>query len=67
MRFALLISISVLLTLPSNAQDPYSTGTCSDAQAETILEVGDVRARLFNNGALFWKSSLQPIYSVQEL
>ena len=53
MRFALLI-ISLLLTWPSKAQDPYSTGTCAPSQAETYLEVGNVRARIVNNGNLFW-------------
>jgi hypothetical protein len=57
MRFALLITISLLLAWPSQGQDLYSTGSCEPAQAETYLETGNVRARVFNNGALFWKGS----------
>jgi hypothetical protein len=57
MRFALLITISLLLTWPSKAQDPYLTGTCAPSQAETYLEVGNVRARIINNGNLFWHGS----------
>jgi hypothetical protein len=52
-----LFAISILLAWPTEAQDLYSTGTCEPAQADTYLEVGNVRARLFNNGALFWKGS----------
>jgi hypothetical protein len=52
-----LFAISLLLACPSKAQDLYSTGSCEPAQADTYLEVGNVRARLFNNGALFWKGS----------
>jgi len=62
MRWALL-TISLLLAWPSKAQNLYSTGTCETALADTYLEVGNVRARLFNNGALFWRG--QPhVYEV---
>jgi len=56
MRWALII-ISLLLAWPSNAQDLYSTGTCEQPQADTYLEAGNVRARILNNGSLFWKGS----------
>lgn len=39
------------------AQDAYVVGDCSLPQAEAILETGNVRARIFNNGALFWRRS----------
>lgn len=52
-----LLAITFLLTQTSLAQDPYSTGSCSQPEAETFLETGNVRARIFNNGALFWRGS----------
>ena len=33
------------------------TGTCEQAEAEAILDVNNVRARVLNNGALFWRGS----------
>ena len=30
-------------------------GTCAPAEAEAYLDVNNVRARIFNDGALFWK------------
>ncbi len=56
MRWAFVV-ISLILTWPLQAQDLYSTGNCEQARAETILEVGNVRARVFNNGPLFWRGS----------
>jgi len=56
MRWAL-VAISLFLTWPGAAQDPYATAGCEPAKAETIFEVGNVRARLFNNGPLFWRGS----------
>jgi len=45
---------------PVHAQ---TTGTCAPAEAEAYLDVNNVRARIFNNGALFWKG--QPyVYEV---
>ena len=48
----LLLLLCLPLTLPAQAQ---TTGTCAEAQAQAFLEVNNVRARIFNNGALFWK------------
>ena len=31
------------------------TGTCTTGEAEALLYVNDVRARLFNDGSLFWR------------
>ncbi len=31
--------------------------SCPGAQAEAYLEVNNVRARIFNNGALFWRGN----------
>ncbi len=58
-----LVSISLLLALPVVAQDPYAVGSCETPGAETLLEVGNVRARLLNNGGLFWKG-IPNIYEV---
>ncbi|GIV57477.1 MAG: hypothetical protein KatS3mg042_0390 [Rhodothermaceae bacterium] len=44
----------VLLSLwrPARAQE---VGTCQPATGEAYLETNDVRARILNNGALFWR------------
>ncbi|MEM8486868.1 MAG: T9SS type A sorting domain-containing protein [Bacteroidota bacterium] len=47
--------IIVLLLWISRAQ--AQVGTCEPALAEAFLEVGNVRARIFNNGGLFWRGS----------
>jgi hypothetical protein len=48
------------LSLPSVAQE---VGTCEPALGEAILETHNVRARVLNNGALFWSGS-PSIYEV---
>ena len=40
------------LALPALAQ---TTGTCAPAEAEAYLDVNNVRARILNNGGLFWR------------
>jgi hypothetical protein len=34
-----------------------TVGDCAPAQAEAYLDVGNVRARIFNNGNLFWRGA----------
>ena len=46
-----------------SAQTPDSTVTCAPATAEAFLEVGNVRAKILNNGGLFWNGGA-PIYEV---
>ena len=41
-----------------------TTGTCAPAEAEAYLDVNNVRARIFNNGALFWRSGQPYVYEV---
>lgn len=43
----------MLLPFQATAQ----TGTCEPALAEAELDIGNVRARIFNNGGLFWRGS----------
>ena len=43
----------ILLANEASAQ----TGTCDPGVAEAFLDVGNVRARILNNGALFWNGS----------
>ena len=58
MRFVLVHSvcwvIGAMLVLQATAQ---TTGTCAEAEAEAYLDVNNVRARIFNNGALFWRGT----------
>jgi len=37
--------------------DRYVVGDCQPAVAESILETGNVSARIFNDGRLFWRGS----------
>ena len=40
--------------LPSPAL-AQTTGTCAPAEAEAYLDINNVRARILNNGGLFWR------------
>ena len=33
------------------------TGTCEQSTGEAYLDTGNVRARILNNGGLFWRGS----------
>ena len=50
-----------LLAIPHSST--AQVGTCPEAQAEALLEVGNVRARIFNNGPFFWRGG-QNLYEV---
>jgi hypothetical protein len=47
----------------ASGQTPVIPGNCSPATAEAFLEVGNVRAKLLNNGGLFWNGGAQ-VYEV---
>ncbi len=51
--FLVLSTLTTLGALDAEAQ----TGSCEPALAETLLEANNVRARIFNNGGLFWRDS----------
>ncbi len=50
-----LLLLVTLLFCAGNAQ--AQTGTCTPALGEAMLDVGNVRARILNNGSLFWRGS----------
>ncbi len=50
---ALVVSAGGLAT----AAQAQTVGTCSGGAASTDLDINNVRARLFNNGGLFWKGA----------
>ncbi len=35
--------------------EAYAQGNCAPSEAEAYLDINNVRARVFNNGALFWR------------
>ncbi len=55
MRRCLLLCL-VLWLSPLRA-DAQTTGNCTAGQASVDLDIGGVRARLYNNGGLFWKGA----------
>ncbi len=55
MHHLFLVLVVISLGMPSLTF--AQTGTCTPAFGEAMLDVGNVRARLFNNGALFWRGS----------
>ncbi|MEM8488597.1 MAG: hypothetical protein AAF564_23820, partial [Bacteroidota bacterium] len=50
------IALLILFVL-STPQATAQTGTCEQATAEAFIDIGNVRARVFNQGALFWRGS----------
>lgn len=54
MRCLLVYIVLLYGVVDVQAQDP---GTCSPGVGEAQLDVGNVRARLLNNGNLFWQGS----------
>ncbi len=55
LRLALLSLLALALTPWASAQ--ITTGKCSLGSASADLQINNVRARLFNNGGLFWKGA----------
>lgn len=58
-----LITSIAILALATNVH--AQEGNCEQAQAEAFLDVNNVRARIFNNGALFWRGSPN-VYAVPQ-
>jgi len=61
---ALAALIALLVTFPAAAQDRYSIGTCDQAQGGAVLETTGLRARINNDGGLFWRGA-PSVYRVQ--
>lgn len=56
MRYPLRISLGLLLVLLFCPVDVRAqTGTCNEALGEAFLDINNVRARILNNGNLFWR------------
>ncbi len=54
------LAMTVAVATPGASQ---SVGDCDASTASAILDANNVRARLYNNGGLFWKAS-GPMYNV---
>ena len=52
-----LLFASVLLLIGAASLAHAQSTECPTGQAEAYLDVGNVRARIFNNGGLFWRGS----------
>jgi len=59
MRKGSVVSLFVLLMMPAVAYEAtaQTPGTCPRTRGEAYLDVNNVRARIFNNGALFWRGA----------
>ncbi len=51
----LFLLLALLLGIPMEAQAQGTTGNCEPALGEAFLDVNNVRARILNNGNLFWR------------
>ncbi len=49
--------LAVVLGLSAVPAQAQSTGTCEAAIGEAFLDINNVRARILNNGNLFWRGS----------
>lgn len=54
----------VALVLASGGASSQTPGTCWFPEGEAMLDVGNVRARITNNGHLFWRGTPPAIYEV---
>ena len=54
--------LGVLLMISAVEAAAQTTGSCAEAEAEAYLDVGNVRARIFNDSALFWKGAPHVYY-----
>ena len=52
--FILFLVAGLAAAIPAQAQ----IGNCQEGQAQSILDVGNIRAGIYNDGALFWKGGL---------
>ena len=55
-RIATIAAFAAALSLPMGSAFAQ-VGTCTPALGEAYLDVNNVRARIFNNGNLFWRGS----------
>ena len=56
-RTALALTTVLLLVAGAGSAEAQKVGTCTSPLGEAYLDIGNVRARLFNNGGLFWRGS----------
>ncbi|MFK7846756.1 MAG: hypothetical protein AB8G77_15755 [Rhodothermales bacterium] len=59
LKYVLFLLLAFSFSLPASAQ----VGTCEPALGEAILDAGNVRAKIYNNGGLFWRGGA-PVYEV---
>ena len=50
-----MIAVLALALIAGFSVEAYAQGNCAPAEAEAFLDVNNVRARIFNNGSLFWQ------------
>ncbi len=64
MRYSLPLAVALAFVFVPEATAQISSGTCTvTGSATSDLAVNNVRARLFNNGGLFWKGN-NAVYNV---
>ena len=56
-RTAFALTTVLLLVVGAEPAEAQRVGTCTSPLGEAYLDIGNVRARLFNNGNLFWSGS----------
>ena len=56
-HFQKALALTVLLLLGVGTVQAQQVGSCNDALAEVYLDINNVRARILNNGNLFWRGS----------
>ncbi len=61
MQRTIWLFLFAVLTASVQAQ---SVGTCEPAEAEAYLDVGNVRAKVFNSGNLFWDKYYPYVYEI---
>ncbi|HEX9950794.1 MAG TPA: hypothetical protein VGB53_03425 [Rubricoccaceae bacterium] len=67
MRFVALVFVLSCATLPArtaHAQTAPAPGACQLGTASALLDIGDVTARVFNTGSLFYGNGFQAAYEV---
>ena len=65
MRLAALIAVAFLVSsVPAAAQTAPVPGTCTLGTAAAVLDIGDVSARVFNTGSLFYGNGFADAYVV---
>ena len=62
-QIVLLLAVVALHPMTVSGQAADSTVVCAPATAEAYLDVGNVRAKILNNGGLFWNGG-RNVYEV---